>query len=330
MQKAIEIVAEIAQGYEGNPKQAELLVRGALAAGADAVKIQLVFADELCVPTYPYYDLFKSLEMSEEIWQSLAARVVQAEKKLYFDVYGPQSMEWAKRLGAHGVKISTTDFYNQPLINSALAGFARVFISIGGVPIDDLEALLNTISEPQKVVLMHGFQAEPTLTEDNHLNRLATLRTRFPNYRFGFMDHSQGNSDEAFYLPLMAMSLGAEVIEKHLSLDYSLQIEDYISALSPERFAQFAKILRQMQPALGQVELSLSGKEVEYKKRAGKVAVARRDLSAGTQLGEADIILKRVSTTPSDLHVRRTDLVLGKTLRQAIAKDQPFEPGVLA
>ena len=57
-----EIIAEIAQGYEGNPKLAELLVKGAIVANADSIKLQLVFADELCVPTYPYYDLFKSLE----------------------------------------------------------------------------------------------------------------------------------------------------------------------------------------------------------------------------------------------------------------------------
>ena len=78
-----EIIAEIAQGYEGNPKLAELLVKGAIVAKADAVKIQLVFADELCVPTYPHYDLFKSLEMDEEVWIRLENSVHEAGKNLF-------------------------------------------------------------------------------------------------------------------------------------------------------------------------------------------------------------------------------------------------------
>ena len=77
-----EIIAEIAQGYEGDPKLAELLVKGALVAGADAVKIQIIFADELCVPDYPYYDLFKSLEMDESVWQGLVSLVKKENKKI--------------------------------------------------------------------------------------------------------------------------------------------------------------------------------------------------------------------------------------------------------
>ena len=60
----IEIIAEIAQGYEGDTKLTELLTIGANATGADAVKYQLVYADELATPDYKYYELFRSLEMS--------------------------------------------------------------------------------------------------------------------------------------------------------------------------------------------------------------------------------------------------------------------------
>ncbi len=56
----IEIITEIAQGYEGDPKLTDLLTTGAIASGADAVKFQLVFAEELATPDYQYYELFKS------------------------------------------------------------------------------------------------------------------------------------------------------------------------------------------------------------------------------------------------------------------------------
>ena len=320
-----EVIAEIAQGYEGSPKLAELLVKGALASGADAVKIQLVFADELCVSTYPYYDLFKSLEMSEETWMGLVKRVHEAGKRIYFDVYGERSLSIAHRLKADGVKISTTDFYNLPLIKQSFAVFDNVFLSIGGVPIEDLDEMMNMFTLPKKLTLMHGFQAEPTETADNNLARIATLRTRYPGVEIGFMDHSLGSGTEAFQLPLVALGLGVNCIEKHITLDYGLQIEDYISALSVDRFSEFVKIIRAMEPALGSSEMLLTSKEIAYKKRAGKVVVASRDLPKGACITEGDVAMKRVSTNPSESYYGQVAPVIGKILATPLKKDCPFE-----
>lgn len=324
-----EIIAEIAQGYEGNPKLAELLVKGAVVADADSVKIQLVFADELCVPTYPYYDLFKSLEMSDEVWMGLVKKVHEAGKRIYFDVYGDRSLVLARSLGADGVKISTTDFYNLPLIKQAFSDFDTVFVSTGGVPIEDLDEMMNMYALPKKLTLMHGFQAEPTATDDNNLARIATLRSRYPGVGIGFMDHSLGSGTEAFHLPLVALGLGVSCIEKHITLDYSLQIEDYISALSVDRFGEFVKTIRAMEPALGSAELSLTSKEIEYKKRAGKVVVASRSLQVGARITESDVAMKRVSTTPSESYYRQVAPVIGKILAAPLEKDCPFERGLI-
>lgn len=326
---SIEIIAEIAQGYEGNPKLAELLVKGAVVADVDSVKIQLVFTDELCVPTYPYYDLFKSLEMSDEVWMGLVKRVHEAGKRIYFDVYGDRSLALARSLGADGVKISTTDFYNLPLIKQAFIDFDTVFVSTGGVPIEDIDELMTLYALPKKLTLMHGFQAEPTATNDNNLARIATLRARYPGVGIGFMDHSLGSGAEAFHLPLVALGLGVSCIEKHITLDYSLQIEDYISALSVDRFGEFVKTIRVMEPALGSGELSLTSKEIEYKKRAGKVVVASRDLQKGACITESDVAMKRVSTTPSESFYRQVAPVIGKILVAPLEKDCPFEKGMI-
>lgn len=326
---SLEIIAEIAQGYEGNPKLAELLVKGALASNADAVKIQLIFADELCVPDYPYYDLFKSLEMSNEVWLSLVKRVHDAGKRIYFDVYGDRSFTLARELKADGIKISTTDFYNRPLIRQAFAGFENVFISTGGVPIEDIDEMMHMHALPKKLTLMHGFQAEPTETADNNLARITTLRARYPGIGIGFMDHSLGSGEEAFNLPLVALGLGVNSIEKHITLDYSLQIEDYISALSVDRFGEFVKMIRAMEPALGSAELSLTRKEIEYKKRAGKVVVASRDLPMGARIAESDIVMKRVSTSPSESCFHQVAHVVGKKLTAPLVKDAPFDKGTI-
>ena len=322
-----EIIAEIAQGYEGNEKLAELLVKGALVGGADSVKLQLVYADELCVPTYPYYELFASLEMSDSVWETLTSTVHEKGKRIYFDVYGQRSIEVAKKLGADGVKISTTDFHNLPLLKQAFSLFETVFVSIGGIPLEDIDKMIESIAVREKLTLMHGFQAEPTQIQDNNLARINTLRSRYDGVGVGFMDHSLGCSPEAFQLPLLALGAGINCIEKHISLDYNLRIEDYVSALSVDRFAEFVKIIRAVEPAFGSAELALTNKEVEYGMKAGKVLVASRDLPQGHQIAESDIAMKRVGTVPTENHFRRVSDLIGKTLLNPLYVDCPFTLG---
>jgi N,N'-diacetyllegionaminate synthase len=320
----IEIIAEIAQGYEGNSKLAELLVKGAIAANADSVKLQLVYADELCVPEYEYFELFRSLEMKEEIWEGLVQMVKAANKKIYFDVYGEKSVRLAYKLKADGVKISTTDFYNDSLLKLASELFDTIFISIGGVAAEEIDLLINgKIKLPVNTILMHGFQAEPTATEDNNLRRIESLKNRYPQCRIGFMDHSSGINEYAFYLPMIAIGTGASFIEKHITLDYTLEIEDYISALSVDRFKQFVSIVKHIEQSLGSQELELNSKEIEYKKRAGKVVVAKNNILAGSVLTEKDLCLKRVTTKPTGTHFSKYSDVIGRNLIESININSP-------
>jgi len=320
----VEIIAEVAQGYEGNPKLAELLALGAVRTGADAVKFQLVIADELAVPTYEYYGLFKSLEMKISVWRQIKELIEKENKKIYFDIYGDLSLELAKRLKASGVKISTADFYNKSLIKKALSTFDKVFISIGGVRAEELDELVQGFGEETNVSLMYGFQAEPTPTEENNLLRLSEFRKIYPHISIGFMDHSLGTSEEAFYLPLMALSLGVSYIEKHITLDPLLKIEDYISALEPARFEKFVTIIRSMEPALGMSELCLTEEELKYKSLAGKVVVAKRNINAGTKLKEEDLVLKRVATDGSPDCYRSIEEIVGTVVQQNVTVNSPI------
>ena len=242
----IEIIAEIAQGYEGDPKLTNLLTTGAIASGTDAVKFQLVFAEELATPDYQYYELFKSLEMPTSIWQETSGRIHKAGQKLYFDVFGFDSLDIAHEVSADGVKLSTTEFYNRSLIQKSLNNFEKVFISIGGIPVEDIDLLMAEMlkDHSEKICLMYGFQAEPTPLQQNNLLKLGSFKNRYPNFEIGFMDHSDGSSKDAYHLPLLAMGMGISVIEKHMTLDHSLKIEDYVSGLAPDQFKKFVELIR--------------------------------------------------------------------------------------
>jgi N,N'-diacetyllegionaminate synthase len=320
----IEIIAEAAQGFEGIPKQAELLARAAVAADADAVKFQLVYADELATPDYRHYGLFRSLEMPDATWRSIIELVHEAGKRVYFDVLGVKSLGLAKELGADGVKLSTTEFYNQRLTELAFQTFDRLYLSIGGIPVEDIDTMMERTSGVD-VCFMFGFQAEPTGLEKNNLLRLRSLQERCPGKKFGFMDHSLGTSEDALYLPLMTLGLGIACIEKHLTIEPILEIEDYVSALSAGRFKEFVRLVRKFESALGSASLTLTPDERSYRKKAVKVAVALEDLAPETGLTVENVGLKRVGERFAEARtIHELEHVLGKRLKKATGKDEPI------
>lgn len=323
----IDTIAEIAQGYEGSPEMAELLVRGSINAGADIIKFQLVYADELCVKEYEFYNFFKSLEMDFEIWRKLVNQVHEAGKKIYFDVYGIKSLNLAKKLNADGIKISTADFHNEKLILKALANFAEVLISIGGIPIEDIDKLLSKSYCNNKITLMYGFQAEPTDISDNNLRRIFSLRERYKNIKIGFMDHTIGNSENAFYIPLIAIGMGVTCIEKHITLDYELKIEDHISGLSIDRFKKFIDLVKIAKEAMGSAELALSLKEKNYANKSSKILISSVNLNKGHIITDKDIVMKRYSMNISELWYRDKSDIIGKKLSVNLNKNKPFLRG---
>ena len=182
---------------------------------------------------------------------------------------------------------------------------------------------MNRCPNHISLTLLHGFQSEPTETADNNLARIRSLKNRYNNIDIGFMDHSVGIGDEAFYLPMIALGQEVNCIEKHITLDYSLEIEDYVSALSVDRFKQFTSLIRKYECALGSSSMEMSDKEIEYKLRSGKVIVAARDIDKDTTLKESDLAMKRFSTVFYEEHFRKMASVIGKTTTVKMAYNQP-------
>ena len=328
----VEIIAEAAQGYEGNPTLAQLLACGAVRAGADAVKFQLVYADEIATPDYQHYEFFRRLEMPREAWQAVVNATHEAKAQFYLDVFGERSVREAHALGADGVKIHSTDFFNAPLVRLALDLMPRVLISFGGIAVEELEEFLQAHRIPPdgKACLMYGFQADPTPVELNNLSRLGALRVRFPGYRFGFMDHTDGSAEEALTLSLLALPFGVSCIEKHIGLDRTLELEDYVSALSPEQFQMFVQRIRRLEPALGTGRLELTSTEQAYRQNAVKSVVVNRALKQGKVIAPADLSLKRIARAGASPPLHRIEEAVGRTVVVDVQPNQPLTRGMLS
>lgn len=324
--RKIEVVAELAQGFEGKPQQASLLVRAAARAKADAAKFQMVFADELATPKYKYYDLFRSLEMSDEVWAGLAEEARTQGIGLQVDIFGRRSLDLAERIGVDAVKLHGTDIGNPGLLRDvAQSGIARVFLGAGGAHRDEIDAAVDILGGKSVVVLL-GFQAYPTPTETNQIDRVRHLADHYAdagNVMIGFADHADPESPLRIALACAALGAGAQVIEKHLTLGRNMEIEDFESALNPDQFQEFVTTVRDTHAALGVTapthDFGMSEAESGYRRMIRRHVVAARDLPAGTVLGAADVVLKRAEiddpiTSPAD--------VIGRSLTRAVAANR--------
>ena len=326
----IEIIAELAQGFEGRPEQTRLLMKAAAAAGADAAKYQLVYADELATPDYKYYDLFRSLEMDEKVWAGLAAYAAELGIRLYLDIFGERSLRLSERIGVPVVKVHGTDIANIGFLEQiAGSSIAKILLGAGGAYASELGRAIDILSAKEVVVLL-GFQAYPTPTETNQIARVRALADRLrthPNVSVGFADHAPPDSPLRYALAASAVGAGARVIEKHLTLGQIMKMEDHESALNPDEFAVFCEVIRGCAEAVGtstQAEdFGMTEAEQGYRRMIRRHVVTGRDLPSGTRLSPADLVLKRTSADPVI-----TDMgpVYKKTLKRSLKANVPLSP----
>lgn len=325
----IEIIAELAQGFEGRPEQAHLLLKAAAAAGADAAKYQLVYADELATADYKYHELFTSLEMSDAVWESLAAKAVELGIQLQVDIFGVRSLALAERIGAGAIKLHGTDIANRGLLlEVARSSVRKVLLGAGGSHASELEEALGILSSKPVAVLL-GFQGYPTLDDANQIARVRFLLDHFhqshPTVKIGFSDHASPGSPLRHALAAAAIGAGATVVEKHLTLGRAMKLEDHESALNPDEFSEFVQVVRGCASAIGTVssaeDFGMSKAEHDYRVMIRRHVVAAYDLQAGATLDPANLVLKRTSATEVVTDLRTA---YGATLRHPLAKDAPL------
>jgi N,N'-diacetyllegionaminate synthase len=316
------IIAEIAQGYEGNAKLVDLYVKAAAFAGADAIKFQIFYADELALRDYKYYRLFKSLELPCSVWKKAVLDSHMKGLEFYSDIFGFDSLKKLREIGVDGFKIHATDVNNMPLLERLAKTRGKIFLSTGGCQQDEVSRALD-ILDKCKVTLMYGFQAEPTEMEDNNLKRITTIKKIFGK-PVGFQDHTLGDSDLAVYPSFVALGLGAELIEKHLTLSRAAQIEDYISALEPDEFKSWVYAIKKTFPVLGAEEWKLAKKEIEYRLKVKRAVCSRRIIKKGAIITEEDILLKR---TGSKNAIYEISGIIGKKSQTAIKANSVIEEG---
>lgn len=297
----IKIIAEVAQGFEGNFEVSRLLIRAAKKAGADWVKFQLVYADDLATAGYKYYPLFKKLEFTEEQWGALKEYAEAEGMELCVDLFGARSLSVASRLKIRRVKIHPTDITNEQLLSQVREQpFETILVGSGGADMQEIEKCLAIMGD-RRLVLLHGYQGYPTRNEDNLISRIEYLRrrlaTQFPGLVYGFADHVVGDPHYSVALNAMAYAAGATHFEKHFSLGTVIEMEDFESSINPDEFSYFVGKLKEAVAGYGHTgevaDFGMSDSEKTYRGNIRRQVVAGRTLPKGHRLVADDLALKR-------------------------------------
>jgi N,N'-diacetyllegionaminate synthase len=319
-----EIIAEVANAHQGDPRLALTLARHAAEAGADAVKFQVYFADELLATSHSRYEHFRALEFEGGFWEQAIAEVHRLGVRAYCDVFGTRAFDVARAAGADGYKIHASDLCNVPLLRYIASHSGRIFLSVGGATIREIGRALGEIdlAPPRDIVLLHGVQTYPTPPEDAGLARLQFLsRTFGVRCAVGYMDHTAAESTLAWALPILAMGMGATVLEKHITEDRSVKGLDYYSSFEPAEFARFVGIVRECDAARATAPETFSASERKYRVEVRKKWVAASRLAEGDVLTVTDLQMKRAA---GDGHCPDLAELVGKVLIRSIEVGEPI------
>jgi sialic acid synthase SpsE len=324
---ATKIIAEIAQGYEGRADYCDFYVRAAAKAGADAVKFQIVYADDVAEPGYQYYEWYKKLEMDIAVWKAAKAWAAERGILLFTDVSGERALRVAETIRPDGIKIHASNFFNRAVIRKAFEIADRIFVSLGGVEAHEIDRLITDVrgwNAIERLTLLYGFQAEPTPVESSNLARLPLLQKRHPQVSLGYLDHVAGDDRDCVHVSIMAMTLGIDWIEKHLTLSRFLEVEDFVSALEPDEFADYVATLRRLERAFGPADMALNEAERRYRDKSVKKIITTHKLAKGHSISAEDVEFRRTPRITEFAGFHDPALVLGRRLVRELGAGEPI------
>jgi sialic acid synthase SpsE len=317
------IIAEIGTAHQGDIQKAEELIQAAAESGADYAKFQTVFADEI-VPanvgnlqlpggTVPIYDRFKQFEQDADFYHQLQQICQKHHIEFLSSPFGIKSARILRNISVSAIKIASPELNHIELLHEVREYDVPIILSSGVSQLSDIELAIQTISQTQKstppIFLLHCITAYPAPEQEYNL-RLLPLYASLFNVGVGVSDHSL----DAELVPALATAVGAQIIEKHITLSRSHNGLDDPIALEPADFLRMSTAIRQaaedgpeatiaacsdryganvVQAVLGDGQKRLANSEKENYGRSNRSLHALRDLKAGNILQKSDFAALR-------------------------------------
>ena len=319
------LIAEIGINHNGSVSQAEKLIDAAAESGADAVKFQSFRVDRLLIPsrdryaqqmdgTESAYQMLRRCELSWEDQEKLKKHADGRGILFLSTPFDEESADFLDSIGVPAFKIASSDITHVPLLRHVASKGKPILLSTGMSFLSEVaDAIWSLRSAGAKeILLMHCVSAYPAAPQYMNLRALQTLQSYF-EVSVGLSDHSEG-----ILFPLIAVALGAVVIEKHFTLDKAAPGPDHRASMDPADLKLLVKSLRDVESSLGDGRKRPSDVEEESRLFGRRSIVAAVDIRAHETIASWMLTFKRPG---SGLEPRFWEKVIGMTARRNIGKD---------
>jgi len=328
------IIAEAGVNHNGNLDLARQLVDVAADAGVDVVKFQTFSADRLVTAQAQkaayqvettgagesQHAMLRRLELNYAMHVDLIAHCRARGIEFLSTGFDPASVDMLAELGLQRFKIPSGEITNLPYLRHLGRYGKPVILSTGMATLGEIEAALEALEVAgtpcQRITALHCNTEYPTPMADVNLRAMLSIREAF-KVAVGYSDHTSG-----IEVAIAAVALGAEVIEKHFTLDRNQDGPDHKASLEPDELKALVTSIRNIEQALGDGRKRPSPSEAGNKAIARKSLVAACAIRAGEPFTEANLTVKRPGTGLSPMW---WDLALGRRATRDYSPDELIE-----
>lgn len=324
------VIAEAGVNHNGSLELAKKLIDVAVDAGADAVKFQTFKADKLVSKSAQkaeyqkqttsadesQYEMIKKLELNESAHRELISYCKQKQIMFLSTPFDHDSINLLHNFEMPIFKIPSGEITNLPYLQHIGRLGKEVILSTGMADLGEIEDALDALVQSgtliENITVLHATTEYPCPIEDVNLRAMQTIKAAF-GVKVGYSDHTQG-----IEVPIAAVAMGACVIEKHFTLDRTMEGPDHKASLEPEELKAMVQGICRVSEALGSGTKMPSKSEAKNMIIARKSIVASRTIKSGDTFSVDNLTIKRPGTGISPM---RWDEVIGQVAQKNYQSD---------
>lgn len=328
---SVFIIAEAGVNHNGSIELAKKLIDVASKAGSDAVKFQTFKTENLVSKSAQkaeyqkqttdkeesQFDMIKKLELDIDTHKELIKYCETKGIMFMSTPFDLDSVDMLNKLGLEVFKIPSGEITNLPYLRKIGKLNKKIVLSTGMATMDEVGDALNILieagTEKENITVLHANTMYPTPMEDVNLNAMLSIKKEY-DVEIGYSDHTLG-----IEVDIAAVAMGAKIIEKHFTLDKTMDGPDHKASLEPSELIAMVKGIRNIDLALGDSIKKPSKSETPNMEIARKSIVAACDIKKNEILNENNLAIKRPGNGTSPM---KWDEVVGSFAKKNYLKDE--------
>lgn len=323
----MKLIAETACHHQGEFEFMHQLVNTInKKAKADILKLHLTLdLDEYMASDHPLYEDAKKWIFSKVQWEEIVELIVSGDKELMLLFNDTKSVEYGMQFNPTHVEIHSVCLNDINLLDALkqhLTRETKVILGVGGSSLYEIENAINILKHPN-IVLMFGFQNFPTNYEDINFYKMRRIMKFFPEFQFGYADHTAWDEPNNILITLLGAALGMEYIEKHVTIAYGKDRIDWAAAVTIDMFNEIKEKMELLELCNSDGLLRLNKGEQDYSifGPMKKAAVFTKDLKVGQKL-ERDMLAFKRTGQISDMSQVEVLQSIGKEITRNMKSGQ--------